>query len=135
MNEIRERLEKEFRTATRRLRQMGGTVALDEFMEQIGDRSTAYADEVDEIQASERLEIGLATRALLVERVRKLAAALDRLNDDAYGICVECSEPIAPARLRVMPEVETCVRCQDRRERMKREFEPVEVEAGATEDY
>ena len=65
----------------------------------------SFADEVDEIQANERREIGFATRELLVERVNRLAAALDRLDDGEYGVCVECGEAIAPARLRVMPEV------------------------------
>ena len=40
----------------------------------------AYADEVDEIQANERREIGFATRELLVERVNRIAAALERLD-------------------------------------------------------
>jgi hypothetical protein len=33
-----------------------------------------------------------------------------------------------------MPEVETCVRCQDRIERYGRQLETVEVEAGVGED-
>jgi hypothetical protein len=33
-----------------------------------------------------------------------------------------------------MPEVETCVRCQDRLERYGRHLESVEVEAGAEDD-
>lgn len=58
---------------------------------------------------------------LLVGRVNRLSAALDRLNDGEYGTCVECGEAISPARLHVMPEVQTCVRCQDRLERFGRQ--------------
>jgi RNA polymerase-binding transcription factor DksA len=47
---------------------------------------------------------------------------------------VECNEAIAPARLRAMPEVTTCVRCQDRLERMGRQLQAVEVEAGAEDE-
>jgi RNA polymerase-binding transcription factor DksA len=47
---------------------------------------------------------------------------------------VECEEAIAPARLRAMPEVLTCVRCQDRLERLGRHLHAVEVEVGADED-
>jgi RNA polymerase-binding transcription factor DksA len=57
---------------------------------------------------------------MLVERANKLTEALGRLRDGEYGICEECGEPIAAARLRVMPEATTCVRCQDRLERTRR---------------
>ena len=132
METIRERLEEDLRTAVTRLRQMGGAVAVEELPGAIGANSP-FADEVDEIQANERREIGFATRELLVERVNRLSAALDRLKDGEYGTCVECEEPISPARLRALPEVTTCVRCQDRIERMGRHVER-EVEDLETAD-
>lgn len=131
MDAIRKKLEQELRSATARLRQMGGADSLDE-LRPAGE--TGFADEVDIIQANEWREIGYATRELLVDRVNRLSAALDRLEDGEYGTCVECGEAIAPARLRVMPEVETCVRCQDQLERYGRQFETAEVEAGVSED-
>ena len=133
MKGIQERLEKELWGAISRLRRMDGAVALDEMPGVIGDNSP-FADEVDVIQANEGREIELATRTLLVERVHKLRTALDHLRDGDYGTCVECGEPIAPARLRAMPEVETCVRCQDRIERYGRQLEMVEVEVGGGDD-
>ena len=133
MNGMRERLEKDLNVAVSRLRQMGGMVALEEMPGPTGDNSP-FSDEVDEIQANERREIGFATRELLVDRVNRLAAALDRLRSGDYGTCIECDEAIAPARLRALPEVETCVRCQDRRERLSRRLEPEEVEVGLEDD-
>src|SRR5437899_10504482 len=135
METIRERLEEDLRTAVGRLRQMGGAVAVEEVPGAIGANSP-FADEVDEIQANERREIGFATRELLVERVNRITAALDRLNDGEYGTCVECGEKIAAARLRALPEVQSCVRCQGLLERRGRqhELEPVEVEAGVDDD-
>ena len=131
MDAIRKRLEQELRSATARLRQMGGADALDE-LRPVGD--TAFADEVDIIQANEWREIGFATRELLVDRVNALSSALDRVKTGDYGTCTECGEEIAPARLRVLPEVETCVRCQDRIERYVRENEAEEVEVGVAEE-
>jgi RNA polymerase-binding transcription factor len=133
MKRIQERLEEELQGAVNRLRRMDGAVALEDFPGVIGDNSP-FADEVDEIQANEGREIGFATRTLLVERVHKLRNALEHLREGDYGTCIECGEPIAAARLRVMPEVETCVRCQDRIERYGRQLETVEVEAGVGED-
>ncbi len=126
--DIRKRLEQDLRDAVGRLRQMGGSAALEELLGPSGEH-WAYADEVDEIQANERREIGFATRELLVERVNRISAALERLNDGEYGTCVECGEAIAPARLRALPEVQTCVRCQDRLERFGRHLQAVEVGA------
>jgi DnaK suppressor protein len=133
METIRERLEEDLRTAVTRLRQIGGAVAVEELPGAIGDNSP-FADEVDEIQANERREIGFATRELLVERVNRLSAALDRLRDGQYGTCVECDEPISPARLRALPEVTTCVRCQDRIERMGRHVEREEEDLETADD-
>ena len=110
MDEIRKKLEHELSHTMHRIRQMGGTVVMEEFAGALGDNSP-FADEVDLIQVNENREMSFATRSMLVERANKLAEALDRLRGGAYGICQECEEPIAPARLRAMPEVTTCVRC------------------------
>lgn len=50
-------------------------------------------------------------RAQVLNRV---VAALARLSDtdDAFGLCLECEEPIAAKRLDLMPYVELCVECQ-----------------------
>jgi len=116
---IRTRLEQDLRTAVTRLRQLGGGVAVDELPGAIGDNSPG-ADEVDGSQITTSREIGWATRELLVERVNHLSTALDRLRDGTYGVCIECDERISPARLHALPEVESCVRCQDNLERLER---------------
>lgn len=133
MNGIRKRLEQELRAAVGRLRQVGGAAALDDLLGPSGEH-WAYADEVDEIQANERREIGFATRELLVGKVNRIVAALERLDAGEYGMCVECGEAIAPARLQVLPEVQTCVRCQDRLERQGRYSQNLEVEVGADDE-
>ncbi len=130
MEEIRKRLETELNHTIGRLRQRGGSIALEDLPGVAGD-NTPLADEVDVIRLNEDREMSFATRSLLVDRVNKLAEALDRLRDGEYGLCTECGESIAPARLRALPEVTTCVRCQDRLER-SRQFET--VGAGADGD-
>ncbi len=116
MDEIKKRLERELSHTMQRIRHMGGA-NLEELGGGRGDNSP-LADEVDVIRLNEDREMNFATRSLLVERANKLAEALERLRGGEYGICEECGEAIAPARLRAMPEVTTCVRCQDRLERM-----------------
>jgi DnaK suppressor protein len=48
-------------------------------------------------------------RSDVLERV---TAALKRIDDDSFGLCAECDEPIAAKRLELMPYVELCVDCQ-----------------------
>ncbi|HTY80077.1 MAG TPA: TraR/DksA family transcriptional regulator [Candidatus Bathyarchaeia archaeon] len=129
MDEIKKKLEAELNRTIERIRQMGGSVASVQMIGAVGD-TTQLADEVDVIQVNEDREMNFATRSLLVERANRLAEALERLRGGEYGICQECGEAIAPARLKAMPEVTTCVRCQDRLEKMSRHMAPV----GASED-
>ena len=48
----------------------------------------------------------------------QIGRALTKLRDDPgdYGICEECSEPMALPRLRAMPYAAFCVTCQGKRD-------------------
>lgn len=133
MDEVRERIQKELERVMDRLRQLGGGVVIEEFPGALGDNSP-FADPTEEVQVQGEREVSFATRSLLVERANRLAAALERLSEGEYGVCEECGEAIAPARLKVMPEVTTCVRCQDRLERSARRLEPAGVLFGEPEE-
>lgn len=117
MTEIKKTLEVELNRMVERMRHMGGRATSVETIGTIGN-TIQLADEVDISQVNEGREMALATRSLLAERTNRLAEALERLRDGTYGTCQECAEAIAPARLKAVPEVITCVRCQDRLERM-----------------
>ncbi|MDP3833657.1 MAG: TraR/DksA C4-type zinc finger protein [Hydrogenophaga sp.] len=43
-------------------------------------------------------------------------AALQRVADGSYGLCVDCGTPIATARLHANPTAMRCVACQARAE-------------------
>lgn len=133
MDEVRERIQKELGSVMDRLRQLGGAVVIEEFPGALGDNSP-FADPTEEIQVQGEREVSFATRSLLVERANRLAEALERLREGEYGTCEECGEPIAPARLKAMPEVTTCVRCQDKLERSARRLEPAGVLFGEPEE-
>ena len=132
MEDIKSKLEAELTRTAERIRHMGGATTSVNTVNALGDTSQ-LADEVDVIQINEDREMNFATRSLLVERANRLAEALERLRGGEYGICQECEEAIAPARLVAMPEVLTCVRCQDRLERTSRHLVPVGVGFGGDE--
>jgi DnaK suppressor protein len=61
--------------------------------------------------------------AVADHRVRQLAdvtRALEDINAGRYGICRECGEAIAKARLKAMPFATRCVACQTRSEGLDR---------------
>ena len=59
-------------------------------------------------------EQGVQQTALFAaqQRQQELQSALVRIDEDeSYGICEQCDEPIPLARLMLMPESRFCVRC------------------------
>jgi DnaK suppressor protein len=113
MKEARRKIERERQAAAVRLRQLGGSITL----EDTATPADSVWDEADHIQASEQREMGLLSRERLVERIERLTAALKRMDDGTYGTCVECGKSIGQARLKAIPEVATCVSCQEKIER------------------
>lgn len=47
------------------------------------------------------------------DRVRRLTAALQRIESGSYGICDGCDGAISAARLEVMPETTRCRDCAE----------------------
>jgi len=55
------------------------------------------------------LAAGLLTRA--VAEAAAIEAALARLGDGSYGVCVMCARPIGRERLTALPSADRCVQC------------------------
>lgn len=47
----------------------------------------------------------------------QIEEALLRIDEDEYGICVNCANEIQPKRLEALPWVRYCITCQDLLER------------------
>jgi len=45
--------------------------------------------------------------------------ALRRLRNNKYGKCVECGNPISPARLEAVPHARMCIKCKEAEELRK----------------
>ena len=52
--------------------------------------------------------------------VEVIRAALKRLDNGSYGICMTCDEPIAPARLEALPYAVQCIACASKAESERR---------------
>jgi DnaK suppressor protein len=116
LDEISDLLRAQLNQTVDRIRHLGGGVVFEEFPDAGGERAMP-GDEGDLSAQSEERERSLGTRRALIEKANQLAEALERLRRGEYGLCQECGEPIAPARLRAVPEATACVLCRDRQER------------------
>jgi DnaK suppressor protein len=65
-------------------------------------------------------EVTFAVADHRARQLREVTRALEDIKAGRYGICRECGEPIAKARLKVMPFATRCVACQARSERLDR---------------
>jgi len=46
----------------------------------------------------------------------KIVAALARIDDDVFGYCLACDEPINPKRLELDPTATLCIACAEKAE-------------------
>jgi len=106
---VRELLEAERRLALRRLAAL--TVDFDEVVE--ASRDSNADDEHDPEGATiafERSQVAAIARQVR-GHLAEVDAAIQRLEDGAYGICDRCGQPVAEARLAARPAARSCIRC------------------------
>jgi len=59
--------------------------------------------------------LGLATDEHKI--IYELNDALKRLEEDTYGICENCKNPIPKTRLKAIPYARLCIKCQQAKEK------------------
>jgi DnaK suppressor protein len=72
------------------------------------DREAELAERAQE-EVAARVLAGLDDRSL--REVQDIHAALQRLIDGTYGLCIDCGDTVPPARLRAVPTAERCIDC------------------------
>ncbi|MFG0835581.1 MULTISPECIES: TraR/DksA family transcriptional regulator [Aeromonas] len=82
----------------------------------IATDTNEMADEIDRasIEEARRLELNRIEHDKL--HLRKLRAALRRINEGDFGYCESCGEQIALKRLQARPESRYCLECQSTKE-------------------
>jgi DnaK suppressor protein len=78
-------------------------------------------DALDEVQRAGERELAIRNLDREATLLRNVRAALRRLADGSYGICMHCDEEIKPKRLQAVPWTMYCIRCQEAADRQ--EFE------------
>jgi DnaK suppressor protein len=95
---------------------------VDRTMLHMKDEAANFPDPND--RATQESEFGLELRTRDRERklLRKIDAALQRIEDGTYGYCEETGEEIGLRRLEARPVATLCVEAQERRELAERQF-------------
>lgn len=66
---------------------------------------------ISRVEAMQTRHIGDASTRARKARIPRLEQALKDVDEEEYGTCVACEEPIPLARLRLIPEATHCVAC------------------------
>ncbi|MFB3829799.1 MAG: TraR/DksA family transcriptional regulator [Bryobacteraceae bacterium] len=82
-------------------------------------------DALDEVQLAGERELAIRNLDRESALLRNVRAALGRIADGSYGVCLHCEEDIKPKRLDAVPWTPYCLRCQEAADR--HEFETAET--------
>jgi DnaK suppressor protein len=80
---------------------------------QVVARLDVPSDEGDLSQQHHEEWIFLNRNSIDMKLLREISDALHRLDQDTYGTCMECDEPISAKRLDAVPWARYCVTCQE----------------------
>lgn len=67
---------------------------------------------VSRIDAIQQQQMALANQQQSTQLLKRIDLALERIDSDEYGCCLQCEEPIAFARLQAQPFASLCLDCQ-----------------------
>ena len=86
-----------------------------------GIEAAAEADYFDEAQRLSERELAIHSLNRHSALLRDIRAALARLDEGTYGVCLDCEEAIAPRRLAAVPWASLCLKCQEAADARDRE--------------
>lgn len=87
--------------------------AISELISQSG-REIEYIDFAS-VDADQAMKIRIRSRES--QLIKKIQAALQRIENDTYGICESCGEAISYRRLSARPVTTKCIECKTEEER------------------
>lgn len=70
-------------------------------------------DALDEVQNAAERELAIRNLDRDSNLLRNVRAALRRINDGSFGVCVHCEEDISPKRVAAVPWTPYCIQCQE----------------------
>jgi len=78
-------------------------------------------DALDEVQNAAERELAIRNLDRESNLLRNVRAALHRMNEGMFGVCLHCEEDISPKRLNAVPWAPYCIACQETADRNQEE--------------
>ena len=78
------------------------------------DTNTRQGDLADQATGNNEVHIQLKLKQTDAKILQAIEEALLRIEKGTYGICRDCGEPIAEARLRAIPWTRVCITCKEK---------------------
>src|SRR5580700_2847040 len=70
-------------------------------------------DSLDEVQHATERELAIRSLDRDSNLLRNVRAALDRIEEGSFGVCLHCDADISPKRLAAVPSTAFCIVCQE----------------------
>ncbi|HWB28955.1 MAG TPA: TraR/DksA family transcriptional regulator [Vicinamibacterales bacterium] len=87
-----------------------GTRPLPESM----DVNSRQGDLADQASGNNEVHIALKLKQTDAKILQAIEEALIRMDKGTYGICRDCGEPVAAARLEAIPWTRVCITCKQK---------------------
>ena len=92
------------------------------------------AEDFDRLQQQMNREVAIRNLDRESKLLKEVQAALNRIEEDTFGICLRCDEQIPEKRLKALPWAAYCVACQETVDRMRAAGEAVDDDAGVSSE-
>jgi DnaK suppressor protein len=79
-----------------------------------------FADPTDRASFESGRDFILLIRDRESKLIKKIKMALDRIEDNTFGVCEKCDEDISVARLKARPVTTQCIDCKKKEEATER---------------
>ncbi|HLK65221.1 MAG TPA: TraR/DksA family transcriptional regulator [Bryobacteraceae bacterium] len=70
-------------------------------------------EQIETVQLAGQREFAARTLERDAKSLMQVGAALERIEDGEFGICLDCEEPISDKRLAAVPWAAYCLHCQE----------------------
>lgn len=95
---------------------------------QMAQKSGDLADVSDRASEGFEDELDMGLMAIEAAQLDDIEAAIKRIDDGTYGICLTCAKAVPRKRLEVLPFARRCLPCEGEHERRAKNIEPSDEE-------
>ncbi|MBK9241569.1 MAG: TraR/DksA family transcriptional regulator [Acidobacteria bacterium] len=78
------------------------------------DVNSRHGDLADQANGTNEVHIQLKLKQTDAKILQATEEALERIEKGVYGVCRDCGDPIAPARLEAIPWTRVCIACKQK---------------------